>query len=128
MNITYDFKVILMLPTIPFFTAGVGTCTASLIIVALYALTSIISSPFLLPSDDWIENTARITAVLTMAVQICVIEEVIVPPYDGYVLSVINILNLVLMVLIFIFTLDFVKAIILLRCSNLLSSCCTLSF
>ena len=107
--ITMMFKVILMLPTIPFFTAGVGTCTASLIIVALYALTSIISSPFLLPSDDWIENTARITAVLTAALQLCVLTEIIHEPYSGNLLIALNILNLVVMVLIVVGNLSFVQ-------------------
>ena len=110
--ITMIIKMLLLIPMIPFFTEQLAPACVSLVIVFVYALFSVISTPFILPQDDWIDLCARITAVLTMAVQICVIEEVIVPPYDGYVLSVINILNLVIMVLIFIFTLDFVKAIL----------------
>ncbi|EAY18808.1 hypothetical protein TVAG_268410 [Trichomonas vaginalis G3] len=50
--ITMIFKMVIIIPTIPFFTSTVGTASASLVIVTIYGLISIISSPFLLPSDD----------------------------------------------------------------------------
>ena len=107
--ITMIVKMLLIVPLIPFFTNTLGPACFSLVVVFVYALTSAISSPFILPQDDWIDLSARVTAVLTIALQICVIKEVVVPPYDGIVLNVINIANLVIMILIFVGNLDFVK-------------------
>lgn len=107
--ITMVIKMLLIIPLIPLFVAALAPACVSLVIVFIYALCSIISSPFILPQDDWIDLSARITAVLTISIQICVIEKVINPPYDSLVLSFINILNLTVMVLIFVAHLNFVR-------------------
>ena len=107
--ITMVFKVILIFPTIPFFKSSVGVCATTLVITAIYALISIVSSPFLLPSDDWIEMVARITAVLTITLQLCVMKDVIYEPYGSTLLIIINVLNLVCMLLIIVGSLNIVQ-------------------
>ena len=107
--ITMIIKMILIIPLIPFFTSSVAAASFSLVVVSLYALTSAISTPFILPQDDWIDLSARITAVLTLVLQICILKEVITPPYDGYFLTILNLGNLIIMVTIFIGSLGIVR-------------------
>lgn len=107
--ITMVVKMLLIIPLIPLFTAALAPACVSLAIVTVYALCSIISSPFILPQDDWIDLSARITAVCTIVLQICVIKDVLYPPWDSLTLSVVNFANLGIMIIIFLSNLQFVK-------------------
>jgi hypothetical protein len=107
--VTMLMKVCLVLPMIPFFKSPWAAVTINLLIVLLYAILSGMTRPFLLPQDDYIDLSARVTSVLILIVQFLVIGEVIDNDMAGIVLIVINIANVGIMGGVFIFNMSLIK-------------------
>lgn len=102
-------KMLLVIPINPLISSTTASTSISLVIVAIYALVSTVMKPFLLDQDDWIDIAARVTAVLTLVIQILVSTEVIDDSLSGNILVVLNIINLIVMFLIFFAYVDFIK-------------------
>lgn len=107
--VTLVVKMLLIIPVNPLVTSGVASCSMSLIIVFIYAVMSTIMRPFLLDQDDYIDIAARVTAVLTLIIQVLIVCKVIDESISGVLLVAINVINLLVMVLVFLSNVDFVK-------------------
>lgn len=102
-------KMLLVIPINPLINSDIASTSISLVIVAVYALMSTVMKPFLLDQDDWIDIAARVTAVLTLVIQVLVVTDVIDDSISGDILVILNIINLVVMALIFVANVDFIK-------------------
>ncbi|KAH0792672.1 hypothetical protein GPJ56_003506 [Histomonas meleagridis] len=107
--VTLVVKMLLVIPVNPLINSEITSVSISLVIVAVYALMSTISKPFILDQDDWIDICARVTAVLTLILQILVVCKVVSEDISSIVLVVLNIVNIVVMILIFVGNMDIVK-------------------
>ena len=102
-------KMLLVIPVTPLITSGMTQVSLSLVIVVIYAVSSTILRPFILEQDDWIDICARVTAVVTLVLQICVLSGKLDPNISSILLIVVNVVNLVVMILIFLGNMDLVK-------------------
>ncbi|OHS99263.1 hypothetical protein TRFO_08517 [Tritrichomonas foetus] len=107
--VTLVVKMLLVIPVNPLVTSGIASVSMSLVIVFVYAVMSTIMKPFILDQDDWIDIAARVTAVLTLIVQILIACKVIDDIISGYILVAINIINLIIMLAIFLGNVGFIK-------------------
>ncbi|KAK8884242.1 hypothetical protein M9Y10_043350 [Tritrichomonas musculus] len=106
---TLVVKMLLVIPVNPLISSGIASVSMSLVIVFIYATMSTLMKPFILDQDDYIDITARVTAVLTLIIQILILCKVLSDQISGILLVTINIINLVVMVLIFLGNVDFIK-------------------
>lgn len=102
-------KMLLVIPVTPLIASGMAQVSLSLVIVVCYAVSSTILRPFILDQDDWIDICARVTAVVTLVLQICVLSGKLNPDISSLLLIVVNVVNLVVMVTIFLANMDLVK-------------------
>jgi len=107
--ITMIFKILLLVPLIPFFTNMLVSASVSLGIVSIYGILSMVSTPFILPQDDWIDLSARFASISTISVEICVLKGIIIEPMSTIILSSINGINVLVMAIIFLGNLEFTK-------------------
>lgn len=107
--ITIFVKMILIIPMIPFIKGQKVPIIISLVILIIYAIISVVSSPFILTTDDWIDSVARITSVGTMIVQLLFAYNVIYEPLSGYCLSVLTCINYVVMIVLTASSFEFVQ-------------------
>jgi len=109
---TMIYKILLIIPMIPFFTNLLLSTSVSLFIVTMYGLFSVVSTPFILPQDDWIDLSARVSAFLTIAIQVLVLQGLIYSPWDNFAIQSINIGSMIIMWVIIIGHMDFVRSFV----------------
>lgn len=102
-------KVLLVIPCIPYIKSELLSVSLSTAIVTAYCLLSTIMRPFINDSDDYLDISARVTSLLTLIIQILVITKVISGTYANVLLLVFHIINLVIMVVIILYSIPLVK-------------------
>lgn len=107
--ISMIIKMLLVFPNIPFFDESIASIVINLVIVFFYALISGLTRPFILPQDDWIDLSARVTSVLTLIIQICDYKEALSDAQAASILNVLHFANLFVMIGIFVIYLTFVQ-------------------
>lgn len=75
--ISMVIKMLLVFPIMIHFDSEFVAISINLAIVLSYALISGITRPFILPQDDYLDLCARVTAVLTLIIQICLYADVL---------------------------------------------------
>jgi hypothetical protein len=106
--ISLVIKMLLVIPCIPFIHDSVITVALTFAIVLVYCILSTIMRPFLQASDDWLDICARVTSVVTLLLELLVVTHVLEGSFVSVCLVITHILNLLIMIVLVLSSLEFV--------------------